>query len=86
MIINERKNSMKKAFIEQMDVMAKGHLTDEYIAAAYSIEQALILSGATPGKDYSILDLFKLAEPYVIAKNLDSNLEFCYPAKELHER
>lgn len=38
---------------------------DAYRVAAYNVEQSLIDAGAVPGKDYSILDLYKLAVPLV---------------------
>ncbi len=33
---------------------------------AKNVEDSLILSGAIPGKDYTILDIYKLAEPFVL--------------------
>jgi len=39
---------------------------DQYLVIAQMIEQSMIESGAIPGVDYSRLDLFKLAQPFVL--------------------
>lgn len=36
------------------------------MALAYTVEDSLISAGAEPGKDYSILDLYKLAQPFAL--------------------
>lgn len=41
-------------------------LADVYWIHACVIERSLIESGAIPGKDYSILDLYQLAQPHVL--------------------
>lgn len=41
-------------------------LEDYYMAIAKSIEKSLIEAGATPGVDYTFLDLYKLAQPFVL--------------------
>ncbi len=48
-------------------------LTDLLLALAANIEDALIESGAAPGKDYQVLDLFKLANPYALARWSDED-------------
>lgn len=44
---------------------AEGALGDEYYRIAYDIEEALMMAGAEPGKDYTYMDIMKLAEPLV---------------------
>ena len=39
---------------------------DYFMAIAKNIEESLLQSGATPGKDYNIIDLYKLAQPFVL--------------------
>jgi hypothetical protein len=51
---------MSKPLIGKLQEIAKGALSDEYLAMAYTIEQSLIAAGAVPGSDYTYLDLFKL--------------------------
>ena len=46
-------------------------LPDYWRWVAYNIEQSLIESGAKAGHDYTFLDLWKLAEPLVLARWTD---------------
>ncbi len=57
---------MTKALIQKLDTVVAGHLCDEYLAMAYTIEQSLIAAGAEPGTDYTRLDLYKLAQPFAL--------------------
>lgn len=41
---------------------------DVFLCLAKSVENSLILAGATPGKDYTILDCYKLAQPFMLAQ------------------
>lgn len=41
-------------------------LTDFYFVVVVNIENALLLSGAEPGKDYDMKDLFRLATSFVL--------------------
>lgn len=41
-------------------------------AVAANIEDTLQLAGATPGEDYTRLDLLRLAEPYVRERHRDA--------------
>jgi hypothetical protein len=47
---------------------AMGHnaFPDAFMITADIIERSLIQAGATPGKDYTLLDLYKLAQPFVL--------------------
>lgn len=42
-------------------------LEDLWMALAKNVEQSLELGGAVPGKDYTILDCYKLAQPFALA-------------------
>lgn len=39
---------------------------DAFHVTAGIIEDSLMQAGATPGKDYTILDLYRLAQPFVL--------------------
>jgi hypothetical protein len=39
---------------------------DAFQKTAEIIESSLIQAGATPGKDYTILDLYRLAQPFIL--------------------
>ena len=41
-------------------------LDDLFLCMAATIEDSLISAGATPGRDYSILDLYRLAQPFAL--------------------
>lgn len=43
-------------------------LEDYYMAVAKAIEKSLVQAGATPGVDYTFLDLYKLAQPFVLER------------------
>lgn len=74
---------MAKPLIQKLDVIARGTLSDEYLAMAYNVEQSLIAAGGVPGKDYTLLDLYKLAQPFAIELFRDDNrnMEYDYPVR-----
>lgn len=41
-------------------------LDDVFYLMARNVEDALITGGAVPGKDYTILDCYKLAQPFAL--------------------
>ena len=51
-------------------------LIDHYQIVAANIEGSLIQAGAVPGKDYTILDLYKLAEPFVLHRYKKGELKY----------
>lgn len=57
---------MKKSLIKSFDTLDTNSLEDFYMVIAQSIEASLIQSGAAPGTDYTLLDLYKLAQPFVL--------------------
>ena len=74
---------MAKKLIPIMDEMDSGHLGDEFMAVAHTIETSLMDSGAVPGQDYTILDLYTLAQPFVLDKFKSEELEIAYPTTKL---
>lgn len=56
---------MTRRLIEDFpkDGLNKEQVADVLRLAAYNAEQALLDSGAVPGKDYNLLDLYRLAAP-----------------------
>ena len=71
--------------IQKVSQMGSGELADEFFAIAYNIEDALLYSGATPGEDYTRLDLFHLAQPFVLEKFKGGKMEYTYPADRVME-
>ncbi len=69
---------MAKALIQKLDEVERGHLTDEYLAMAYNVELSLIAAGAVPGKDYTLLDLYKLAQPFALELFRDDSKQMKY--------
>ena len=57
---------MKKNLIKSIDTVDTNSLEDFYMVIAQGIESSLIQSGAVPGTDYTLLDLYKLAQPFVL--------------------
>lgn len=74
---------MTKPLIQKLDQVAPGHLADEYLAMAYTLELSLISAGAVPGKDYTILDLYKLAQPFALELFRDDSkrMEYEFPVR-----
>lgn len=52
-----------------------GHISDVYSLYAALIEQSLIDSGAEAEKDYTYLDLYKLAQAHVLEAERNGNLK-----------
>lgn len=73
-----------QTLIGRLDTMGRGALADEYLAIASNIESALRYAGAAPGKDYTHLDLFRLALPFVVEKfKAGSITEYDYPSEKV---
>lgn len=77
------KNTPKRLVLHTL-MVTKGGFTDELLGICDSIEDALLHMGATPGKDYSAVDLVKMAEPYVLNlfASLPNGLEYRLPGTE----
>lgn len=57
---------MKKRLIPSFDQVDLSTLEDFYMAMARAIETSLLESGAEAGTDYTLLDLYNLAQPFVV--------------------
>jgi len=55
-----------KPLLPSFQHVGANDFSDFYAIMARNVEDALITGGATPGKDYTILDLYKLAQPFVL--------------------
>ena len=60
--------STPKPLLPDFAVTDTAYLKDFYSVMARNIEDCLLTGGAVPGKDYSILDLYKLAQPFVLQR------------------
>lgn len=74
-----------KNLIPHFDLMGRGELSEEFTAVAANIEKALIQCGAEPNKDYTYLDLFQLAQPFVLNMFEKGESAICYPADRVAE-
>ncbi len=52
--------------LKDYDSIDPSTLEDLLLAMAKNIESSMIQAGATPGKDYTVLDLYKLAQPFAL--------------------
>lgn len=59
------RNNQLLPFLATLDL---GNLQDYFYLTAASIEQSLVQAGDNPGTDYTRLDLYKLAQPFVLEK------------------
>ncbi|MBP6748088.1 MAG: hypothetical protein KA144_00495 [Xanthomonadaceae bacterium] len=57
---------MKNKLIPDYEVLDQNALSDLLLIMAMNVEESMITAGATPGKDYSHLDLYKLAAPFAL--------------------
>jgi hypothetical protein len=67
----------------RLETMDASGFSDTLYAAAANIEESLLMAGATPGEDYTRLDLLRLAEPYVVElhRQSEKGLRVLYPAE-----
>ena len=68
----------RKPLIPNFTTIVRDDFSDFYVIMAKNIEDALMTARAEPGKDYTILDLFRLAQPFVVEqwKDRQHPLEF----------
>ncbi|MEW5250762.1 hypothetical protein [Microbulbifer discodermiae] len=66
---------------DNLSLWAKESVTDELYAIAYNIEDALLLMGAEPGKDYTRLDLMRMANDYLSVDGRWRDMELSLPLK-----
>lgn len=57
-------------------VSSNNDLVDHLQIIAANIESSLIQAGAAPGEDYTILDLYKLAQPFALHRFQKGELEY----------
>lgn len=73
----------RKRLLTTYETVDMSALEDVIYVFALNVEDALITGGAEPGKDYTILDLYKMAMP--LAKDYyeknDVNFVTGYPGK-----
>ncbi len=75
---------MIEPLIDNVGTMGSGALADEFMAIAHNVENALRYAGGVPGKDYTLLDLFKLAQPIVVTMFEKGRItEWDYPARNV---
>lgn len=55
-----------KPLIKPFGLTDPSTLEDLLLCMAANVEDSLLQAGATPGKDYTILDLYKLAQPFAL--------------------
>lgn len=58
--------AMTEPLIKHYQTVDTSTLQDGWMEVAREIESSLMNSGAVPGKDYTYLDLYKLAQPIVL--------------------
>ncbi len=65
---------MCKRLIRDFNNVDNSTMEDFYLCIAKSIENSLIETGAKAGKDYSIIDIYTLAQPFVMEQFKKGNL------------
>jgi hypothetical protein len=57
---------MSEKLLHDIETVAPENLDNLLLIMAKNVEEALIKGGARPGIDYSILDLYELAQPFAL--------------------
>lgn len=65
----------KSKLIRDFASVDPSFLGDFYICVAKSIENSLLEAGATAGEDYNIIDIYTLAQPFVLERFKAGNLD-----------
>lgn len=80
------KSAAPQRLLGAADLMGALDLADEFYAIAYNIETSLLNSGAVPGQDYTRLDLYQLAQPFVLELfKGNEKFSYVYPAVEVNK-
>ncbi len=80
------KSAAPQRLLGAADLMGALDLADEFYAIAYNIETSLLNGGAVPGKDYTRLDLYQLAQPFVLELfKGNEKFSYVYPAVEVNK-
>lgn len=65
---------MCEKLLPDLDDFDMSQLSDVYFVMAKQVEYSLLSAGAVPGKDYTVLDLYRLAQPFVLEKFREGNV------------
>ena len=80
------KSAAPQRLLGAADLMGALDLADEFCAIAYNIETSLLNGGAVPGQDYTRLDLYQLAQPFVLELfKGNEKFSYVYPAVEVNK-
>jgi len=66
---------MNTRLLRDVETVAPENLDDLLLVMAKNVEEGLVKGGARPGIDYSILDLYELAQPFALElfkKNIET--------------
>jgi len=55
-----------ETLLKDYDKVSPTALEDLLLTMAKNVESSMIQAGATPGKDYTVLDLYKLVQPFAL--------------------
>ncbi|UOA08581.1 helix-turn-helix transcriptional regulator [Methylobacter sp. S3L5C] len=72
---NKDEEDRYKPLMKHFDTTDLNTLQDFWWLTAKSIEQSLMQSGAEPGADYSRMDLYTLAQPFVLERFKTANMD-----------
>ena len=66
----------KKHLINGLTNCHPDALEDRFVVVAKTVENALLQAGAKPEQDYTILDVFKLAQPFLLEMHKENPMSF----------
>ena len=66
-----------KPLLKRPETYGTNAFPDVFLVTACWIEESLMQGGAQPGKDYAILELYKLAQPFVLSRYQKGELTDC---------
>lgn len=66
-----------KRLLTRPEPYGKNAFADAYLVMACCVEDSLIQGGARPGKDYTVVDLYKLAGPFILNRYEKGKLTDC---------
>lgn len=65
--------------IIELDSASEESLEGYWLLIAYNIEDSFLEAGMVPNEDYTAMDLYKLAQPFVMTKWKKGGLMAFYP-------
>lgn len=66
----------KDCLIKGLSGSRSDALEDHFVIVAQTVEKALLQAGAKPEQDYTILDVFKLAQPFLLEMHKKNPMSF----------